>query len=198
MTLINPAAGPSANPLLNGTKDEEQGRRLAALHKREKRPAWGERKEEAKWNQVQRLLSRHMKILELSLAGHSEKEIAQVLEMHPRSIKFVTTSPLFQDQLARRRREVEQVDTEEIQTKIMRAREKDASNAINAADVQGNLLDSQNEDIQYKTSKSILDRVFRDTSIPLSSRRDQPITINAESMQVLALAINESKEYRDG
>ena len=55
--------------------------------------------------QLKKLLPRHYRILELCLDGKNYKDIAKEIGLTQRAISNITNSPIFQNELARRRKE---------------------------------------------------------------------------------------------
>jgi len=140
-------------------------------------------------NEIQRLLPRHHAILELALAGHKARDIAQAVDMTPEGVGLIMRAPLFQDALARRRKEqsirVDEAKAEDSQ----RARGVLEQAAVAAAETQVALLQAEKEDVKLRASNSILDRIIG----PASAQAKGPVVmINAETVQLLQLAIAES------
>ena len=54
---------------------------------------------------LKKLLPRHYKVMELCLKGKNRKDVAKEVGLTPRAISNITGSPIFQDELARRRKE---------------------------------------------------------------------------------------------
>jgi hypothetical protein len=63
-------------------------------------------------HQIQRLLPTHFMILDLVLAGHTRTAIAELVGRTPESVGMVIGSPIFQNELTRRRRETQREGTD--------------------------------------------------------------------------------------
>ena len=143
-------------------------------------------------HEIQRMAPRHFRILELCLQGHSKKVIAEALGMTPQAISLITNSPLFQDQLARRRGEVEKVSNEAVGSAVVDARNTLVENAQAAANKQVDLLNAENESVQLHAATAILDRVMEKKD---GDKVTSPM-IQTEQLNVLVLALKESKDGR--
>ncbi len=109
-------------------------------------------------HQIKRLKPKHLRILELLLIGKSQKEIALELSLSEYGISLIVNSPVFQNELARRRAEQnEKADLAET-TRRLTAREILDKSANEAANVQIRLLGSANEAIKQRSAMDILDR----------------------------------------
>ncbi len=140
---------------------------------------------------VQRLLPRHFKIIEMVKAGHTNKAIAETIGLHQDTIGYITRSPLFQAELARRRSED---NTQEIlgmdhDAVIGKARSILEQNATAAAEKHVELLETDDPALQMRAADKILDRVFGKAE----DRSVKPVvSLTAENVQLLVLALKES------
>jgi hypothetical protein len=141
---------------------------------------------------IQRLLPRHFKILELTLAGHDRKAIAQALEMSEPTITNVQRSPLFQAELVRRRREGEgaTVATLDREAALGRARSLLEEASVGAAEKMVELMEAEDTSLQHRAAADILDRALgksgQKESVPV-------VNITAEQVQLLNIALKESQ-----
>lgn len=142
-------------------------------------------------NGLQKLIPRHFKILDRYLEGVSQVDIAKELGMHAVSVGLIVRSPVFQNELAKRRSERDQEDKVLRQTNLVQAKSILENGASKAAEVQVNLLGSEDERVQLASSNSILDRVFGDEKGPVQGS----VVINTESVQLLNLAVQESRAF---
>jgi hypothetical protein len=75
-------------------------------------------------NAIQRLLPRHYGLLRLCLAGtYSNSQMASMLGYTPEGLRNVTDSPLFQDELARRRKDLERTEAVAVRDGLTHARD---------------------------------------------------------------------------
>ena len=143
-------------------------------------------------HEIQRLLPRHHRILELTLEGLDQVAIAQAIGMTREAIGLIQKSPMFQDTLARRRAEREQ-DIDETNTlDLSHAKGVIEKAAVDAAETQVSLLQSDDERVRLKSSENILDRVFGKAAGAQPSS-GAGVTINAEGLKVLQIALVESQ-----
>jgi len=146
-------------------------------------------------NELQRLLPRHFKVLELCLEGHSRKTIAQTVGLTEQAISLITNSPIFQDEIARRRDTRNKKDDEGRSVHLEKARGILEEASVSAAKTQVSLLSSDKEHIQLASAKDILDRTYKGQKIVGS---DMPsIVISEGSIQVLNVAIQEASLAED-
>lgn len=141
---------------------------------------------------VARLLPRHFKILELTLAGHDPDVIAKIVECSRRSIGMIQMSPIFQAEISRRRKEAKESDVlgEDRKALLGKARSILEQATEQAAEVQRELLQEDNPSVRLQASNSILDRVFGKAG---DTKGSSPmVNISADQVQLLVLAIKES------
>ena len=149
-------------------------------------------------HELKHLLPRHYQILELCLQGFRSKDIAEAVGLTPQAISLITNSPMFQDALARRRADQQgNLDEETAQTEhealdLLRKHSKDA------AQVQVDLLEAPDGRLALASANSILDRVLG--KAPAEAASAAPVMVLAENIQILQIALKESREYgnRDG
>lgn len=140
---------------------------------------------------IVRMLPRHFKILEFVLAGHDSDIIAKVVEMDKGSVNMVIRSPIFQAELARRRRESRE---DELLTLDRRATISKAQSLLEQATVgavtkiEDLMYNGKNEAIQLRSAQDILDRALS------AGDKAGSLTVNvtAETIQLLTLALKES------
>lgn len=142
-------------------------------------------------HEIQRLRAIHYKMVDLVLAGLSTKEIAEECERTPQSISLVTNSPLFQDEVARRRK-VQNVKHDEASSNVIsRVKQILENNAEAAANVHVDLMtNSSDPRIKQSSANSILDRVY---PAKVDEGSKTPVVqINVQQLQLLQLALAES------
>jgi len=139
---------------------------------------------------VRKLAPRHFKVLDLCLEGKLASEIAKELGMKPETVGNIIRSPTFQDRLARSKSEKAHQEINLRQEKLVRARGILEEGATIAAEAQVGLLKSDDDRIKLQASQAILDRVFDgDEKDPGTG-----LIINTESVQLLQVAIQESRK----
>ena len=143
-------------------------------------------------NELQKLSARHHKIVDLALAGHGRKTIAQALDITPQAVTMITQAPVFQEELARRRQEsrretdkVEAVDLSLAKAALERG-------ALNAAEKLTRLVDAEDDRVALTASTSVLDRVFQGGPGGAGEGGGGGIILNAENVQVLQIALRET------
>jgi len=137
---------------------------------------------------LQRLMPRHYKIIDLSLAGLSPSDIAKEVGLTPRSISLITRSPVFQGELARRRKTLERDVDDAIVSGVDKARERIDELAGRAAEVQEGLLESDSEMMQSTTARDILDRTIGKKGEGSSGTM---VRIDADQINILQVALEE-------
>ncbi len=138
-------------------------------------------------NELQRLTQSHYEIMRLCLLGLHTTDIALAMKMTPVGVGLIINSPLFQDELAKRREKQFQV-AEEIKTKQdLEAMDILKAAASDAANTHVNLLKSNDERVAQSSANSILDRVLQKSDSAGGVRLDEA-TIN-----LLQVTINELK-----
>jgi predicted transcriptional regulator len=127
--------------------------------------------------EIERLQERHQKIVDLSLAGHSQKEIAEVMGMTQAAISLITASRVFKDEIARRREGQRKVQTEVEEQNFSTAMRHLEEHALDAAKTQTALLLSANERTQLASAEAILNRV-EGRNAPAASQTLPPNIVN--------------------
>ena len=107
---------------------------------------------------IRRLLPRHHRIIDLALEGKSRKEIAEIVALTARAISNITGSPVFQNELSRRRRELERKTNEAIARTLTEVRQRAGAAAMGAVDTHLRLLRSKDPRVAQKAAMEILDR----------------------------------------
>jgi hypothetical protein len=146
-------------------------------------------------HEIQRLLPRHFKILELMLAGYKNVEIAEVVGCTRETVYAVSRSPLFVAELNRRMKDqTENGISDHVNAFESKAKMVLQKNAERAAKVQEELLESEDDSIRFRSSAHILDRVLGKPTDPNATERSGlKIEINGDRAQLLITALKESK-----
>lgn len=139
-------------------------------------------------HEIQRLLPRHYKILTMCLSGLKSRDIALAMDMSEAGISLIVNSPLFQDELAKRRdkqiKRDEEVESHGALDILERA-------AISAAQKHVDLLGSESDRIAQISANAILDRV-----IQRKGDDGQVIQLDKGIINLLQVTINELKEVK--
>lgn len=142
-------------------------------------------------HQIERLLPRHFRIIELALTGMNQADIAAELKMTPVAITYILSSPIVQNEIARRRRALEKKADEAHSLGITRAKSILEENAHKAAQLHVDVLENEAEETRTRqlSANAILDRVYG----ARGGTDQQSVTvINAEQVQLLQVALSES------
>ena len=144
-------------------------------------------------NQIDRMLPRHHEILKLALMGLSHKVIAERMGMTPVGIGLVVNSPIFQDNLARRRESIERKSDEGLATSLATARDVLNNAAEDAAKVHvAMMMDDKEDRVRQFSANSILDRVGLAKAERQGGGGDTNITIDGNAVVMLQLALEEA------
>ncbi len=151
---------------------------------------------------IERLLPRHFKILAMSLAGHKDSAIAAALGMGQPAISLIRNSSIFQAELSRRRKEIDESYLEEDRNAFLgktrsmmeQAQKILEDNSPKAANTIVDLLDAKSDGMKQQSAKTILDRVF--SSADKKTESKVSINISTESAQLIQIAIKESDQAR--
>jgi hypothetical protein len=148
---------------------------------------------------ITKMLPRHYQILDLFLQGKTFGEIATIVEMNPQRISQIYNSPSFQDQLARRRRSIEKETDSAIAAGVISnvtdvtKRLKNLSNR--AVDKLENLMESDDENVQFRSAADVLDRSgFAKVSRIESESKASVIVLDAELINLLKNVLSEDRD----
>ena len=109
--------------------------------------------------EIHRLLPRHFKVMDLLLLGEKQKDIARQLDLTPQAVCAIVHSPIFQEYLPKRRVEIAEKCHEEGSEDPRNPTMALHKVGMKAAEVQGELLDSEDERVRQRAAISILDRL---------------------------------------
>lgn len=143
--------------------------------------------------ELQRLSSRHHRMVDLHLEGVSHVEIAQIVGVTRESVGLVINSPLTQDEIARRRAVREHAVDDLAIAGVLKARSILDEAAEEAATTQVDLLGSGDDRTRLAASKEILGTAF-------GSGKDGEgggvIKIEQATIQNIQIAVQESRAGR--
>ena len=137
-------------------------------------------------NDVQKMLPRHFEIMKLTLAGYGRKEIADALGVTPGMVGMVTQSPLFQDELSRRRATQQKLSDERQAISAMQVLERAATEA---AEKQVEIMRGDNHRLALQGAGAILDRVLSNQA----TSKGHGVTLNEKTLNLMVTVVNEIK-----
>ena len=140
---------------------------------------------------LQRLNQKHHRMVELYLGGDSRSAIAGKLDCTPESVGMVCNSPLFQQEIARRRSVMESKADEAHALEVSDGRELLASKAKDAAQLHCDFVDDFDLDprVRQASAEAILNRVYGKDS----GSGTPAVLINVEQLNLLQTALAESR-----
>jgi predicted transcriptional regulator len=141
-------------------------------------------------NDIQRLLPRHHKILDLHLSGLTTSQIATELGVTPQTVSNVTRSPVYQGELSRRRDDRNSESDDANARYLLETKRRMELAAGEALDVHINGLKSESETMKHRSAEAILSRVYDKN--PAQNSSTPSIAINTESVNLLIAAMGES------
>lgn len=140
-----------------------------------------------------RLLPRHFKIIELLLDGHSFSAISRAMGMQSSMIELIAKTPAFQDEFARRRKEIERKSDSVRVEMVALARETIENESLRAAEKLGELVESPNENVARLSAAKLLDLAFGVDTTAQGGKKGRPTIVTVEQLQVLNIALAECK-----
>lgn len=149
-------------------------------------------------NEIKKILPKHFEILNLFLEGYSRKEVAQATGKTEAGIGLIFQSPIFQHELARRRREQEMGVDKDKRQDIRKARQMLEHAAVRAVEVHEEIMQG-GEEVDRRTmqisAEAILDRVFpKAVAAPSSGRGGggPVVIISGDKLNNLQIALGEA------
>lgn len=144
---------------------------------------------------LKRLSLWHEKLIELCLDGKlNNTQMAQLLGKRRETVGLIIKTPIFQNELSRRRLEQQKKIDTRVSEEIGGALGVLNRNAENAANTIVSLLNDLDSRVQLTAAKEILDRsgigVQREGQMPV-------IHINGDRVQVLLAALKESRSFEE-
>ena len=110
-------------------------------------------------SQLQRLLPRHQRVIDLCLEGLSGVEMAKRMGMTPVGISFIVNSPIFQTELSRRRDNMSKSHDHAVGVEVIKAKRVLEGAAVEAAEKHVGLLGCDDDAIAQRSASEILNRV---------------------------------------
>lgn len=148
--------------------------------------------------ELKRLNPRHFQMVDLLVAGYTQRETAEIIGCSHHTVKIVARSPLFIAEFNRRMK-VRNAGgvAEEKEAFESKARSILQQNSTRAAETQVELLDSDDDSIKLRASGSILDRVLGKPNDNVSGGISDGVGIQI-SEKTAELLITALKESRNG
>lgn len=143
---------------------------------------------------IQRLLPRHFGLLKLVLSGvYSNGDMARMLGYTPENIRLVINSPLFQDELARRRRETELTENLAVRDGLTQARDLLNQTAYAAVEkLEDVMVGAVDPKLQMDAADKILKYAFpRGEEARGASVTANVVVLSAEKLEGLRAILNE-------
>lgn len=139
---------------------------------------------------ITRLLQKHLRVLDLHLAGKTDVEIGKIVGLNNRRIKAIRNSPCFDHELSRRRKQIEEKQDEAaivstiIKTDAQQVLDDEAVNAAQEI-IEGLFADDAGD--RFKSAESILDRTGYGKQTKVDTRAAVVTTnISADQMKTIA------------
>jgi len=141
-------------------------------------------------NQLQRMLSRHHVMLEYFLQGLSNKDIARKMSITTACVSMCFNSPKMQDEISRRRAEMEKVANVAHGVGIADAQHVLETSAKDAAEKHVQLLECGDLAVEQRSANAILDRVG--LSGRVENTQNHNVLIEVDTVNLLNVAMKES------
>lgn len=148
--------------------------------------------------ELAKLMPRHKKILDLKLIGLEVKDIAKSMGLSSSHVNMVCSSPVFQDEMARRRAHMDKDVDQAGQLALEEARRHLDRASLKAVRVQEELLEEDDARVRQKAVSEILDRTFSPTGVvnggPNGGGPQAVVVLQGAAVENLTVAISEGKE----
>lgn len=145
-------------------------------------------------NSIQRLLPRHYGLLRLVITGaHTMEQMAQMMGYTPEGLRNVVKSPLFQDELARRRAVVERSENVAIADGLTMAQDLLKKTAVAAVEKMEEVMaTSADHKIQLDAADKILKYAFPKDVIKGGNAQTTVVVLDSAKLDRLREALNEA------
>jgi hypothetical protein len=135
--------------------------------------------------QIQTLMPRHYKILDLAILGLNPVDIAKELKMTSGQVRIIMKAPCFQHQFGLRRSMHEEKVSEEAVVNLDQTRETLTRSATLAAEALVGGLSSGDERIKIKSAESILDRTGYPKETKIEGGNNTIIAIDNKQLNLM-------------
>jgi len=108
--------------------------------------------------EIEKLLPRHMRVMDLLIAGFSQRQISRELQLTPQAVCSIVHSRVFQDRLPERRRDLQRSADPPVDESGQAAHALERA-ALPAACKLVGLVDSEDDRVALAASIAVLDRV---------------------------------------
>jgi transposase len=143
-------------------------------------------------------MPRHFAVLDLHVTGMSMPEIAKALSIGLRTVEMTVASPIYQDELLRRREKIEGDKDYLAQDALLMARRRIAKASLRASEVQVDLLEEDDPRIRQKAASEILRSAFDGSGGSGQGNSGPAIILQGPAIINLMQAIREDdKEFVD-
>ena len=147
-------------------------------------------------HEIARLREKHRELLELALQGLGPKEASAIVNMTPQGVGAVMRAPLFQQELARRRRRVENQNNDLASQRINRAKNILEDGAVKAAEVHVGLLENEDPRVAQGSANAILDRVLERKPPAQAQAQGTQVILSAGQINLINQTVKESDNGR--
>lgn len=138
-----------------------------------------------------KLSARHMMMLNFVLAGETQVDIAKRFNMNPMGICHIVNSPLFQQALRERQREIAAGIDADVFSTVSEAKRLMEEEAFAAAEKLVQLSKSSEQKIALAATNSLLDRCFG--TQPKATEAGPALALSGAQIEKLQIVINESR-----
>lgn len=137
--------------------------------------------------ELQRLNARHQHIIRLILLGqYNQAQIGRMTGFDPVSISYIINSPIFQEEVARRRSELQAIENNEIVNNLALAKTHIDNSSLGAVKKLDELVhESPDQNIQLRASEAILKLAFGDKNNHGTTQIGQVIVIDGGKLEFL-------------
>ena len=143
---------------------------------------------------LQRLQARHHAMIDLLIEGRTKTEVCDTIGMSRDAASMIFRTPLFQEELTRRR-ETRTKNNEELNSiKNLKTHDFLESKSLDAAATLGDLLSSNDDRMRLASANSILDRTYGKKA---DDRATTVVQINSSQLKNLQIAFLESQGKED-
>lgn len=145
--------------------------------------------------ELNQLSQKHFAMVEAALAGNSNRDIAAAFGLTESSVSLILRSPLFQDELARRRATQQRATDQLTASTLNESKRALEASALKAANVHIDLLESCDAKVRQTSATEILKRTH-DNKFLIGQNGMPTVNINLgpDALLNLQIALKESFE----
>jgi hypothetical protein len=147
-------------------------------------------------HQLERLNAAHLHIVELCLKGHTISQIAQLLDRSAVGVGLIVNSPLFQDELARRRSQKNKTNDETGSADLAEAERVLNQASVDAAKTLKQQLSLTDEKVRQTSAIAILQQTFNRQKVQTNSGVTGVVVMSPAGLELLQRALSEDTKPR--